>query len=102
MQQYQNTDVVARRWDTLIDLDTERTLFLEPGAVTTAGVGVWVHEVDDEGEPDKTKPMVRSDLPADFTDEYLKPVAAAKAKAKDTAGATTPAEAHAEADTPKE
>jgi len=102
MQNYQNTDVVSRRWDRLIDLATERTLELGPGAVTTEGVAAWIPQLDAEGHVDRDKPLVEGPLPADFSDLYLKPVAAPALVPQSTKGATqttTPAEAPAAAET---
>lgn len=70
VQNYRNADpFFARTWGQLVDRATSHTLRLEPGEVTTDGVGTWTPD----GEP--------ADLPADFTDLYLEPVALAESPA---------------------
>ena len=113
MQNYQNTDVYPHRWDLLVDLSTGRTLSLDAGAETTEGLLMWVpqmEEVDDgdggaHSEPDPDLPMVQGPLPADFEDQWLKPVAAApKVAAKNTPSGPSPdtkPDAPAEGETPK-
>lgn len=104
---HENTDVVTRYWPHLAFAgdDTHRrgsTLELAPGEV--AEVLAWVQPTDKDGEPlrdadDNVVPPELEPLPADFSDPYLKPVAAPKPAPKP---ATTTTEAGAASDSSKE
>lgn len=89
-QQFRNTDVHARTWGHLVDLETGHTLELEPGETTKGGVGIWTsqtQEVEGENGPetvdDLDAPAVVREIPRGFEDAYLKPVRSGR-KGKDT------------------